>query len=174
MPRWLYSSLWSTRYITTMACEQGNTFAWATHGKGFTKGSIGLQEMENRTDTPSQTVALPRGNYYTSHLCIGCKSLIIHSLSHQMWILSTYWNRFSFIEALLSLFARISFHLNRFVFSFQCQIPESFINSRKNSAIESMPSSQSTSSSKPEERRKKRGGSLRKFHRMLPKLPTDK
>lgn len=56
----------------------------------------------------------------------------------------------------------------------QCQIPESFINSRKNSAIESLPSSQSTSASKPEERRKKRGGSLRKFHRMLPKLPTDK
>lgn len=71
----------------------------------------------------------------------------------------------------------LQLNLNMFFhYVFQCQIPESFINSRKNSAIEAMPCQQPTSSapSKPEERRKKRGGSLRKFHRMLPKLPTDK
>lgn len=63
--------------------------------------------------------------------------------------------------------------------NFQCQIPDTFINSRRSSTVDnlagaSQPSSSSTSSTKPDDRRKKRGGSLRKLHRMLPKLPTEK
>lgn len=78
----------------------------------------------------------------------------------------SFFTFFSFLTSSMWLFD---------IFHPQCQIPESFINSRRSSsAIVTLPSPQPTSSTKPEERRKKRGGSLRKFHRMLPKLPTDK
>ena len=126
-------------------------------------------------------MALPRGNNHTSYFNIGCKLVVAEYKTFSFHIFSrkknnkTTKSNYTFFVSITeshSLFSHLFLspcHEN------QCQIPESFINSRKNScAMESLPSSQSTSSSKPEERRKKRGGSLRKFHRMLPKLPTDK
>lgn len=81
LSRGLYSTLWPTRYIATMASQQSDTLAGAAHGKGFAKSSVGLQKMENSTDTPSQAMAISRGNYHTTNFNTGCKFVI------ELWFL---------------------------------------------------------------------------------------